>query len=184
MKHLQISQHQPSPTVKDKRKLFIDFRQCYTCKMCFDGYIRLMNHRKKTHPSTKKCKNFSSGKCPYNSECWYVHDEENSDEMNDNFNCTLCEQQIKGRHSFMIHKKNNHVEATPKCREFLEGKCNRSSEGCWFVHSNDNKSEASVFHQTHQKTFPPDHIQKIVEMLNQVNLKVDHLQQQISQKNA
>ena len=52
MKHLKLSGHQPSQSVKDKRKVFRDFRECYTCKMAFEGYYNLMNHRKKyTHPT-------------------------------------------------------------------------------------------------------------------------------------
>lgn len=69
LRHLQITQHQPGINVKDKRQLLKDPRECYTCKMVFDGFIRLMNHRKNTHPSTKQCKNFLAGLCQFESEC-------------------------------------------------------------------------------------------------------------------
>ena len=65
MKHLQVTGHQPRQGIKDKRKVFKDFKECYTCKMAFDGFFNLLNHRKKIHPSNKKCRNFSSGNCPF-----------------------------------------------------------------------------------------------------------------------
>ena len=43
MKHLKMTGHQPSKHVTDKRKVFEDYRQCYTCKMDFDGYYNLMD---------------------------------------------------------------------------------------------------------------------------------------------
>ena len=49
LKHLKLSAHQPS-----KKN---DVKQCYTCKLKFEGYFNLMNHRKISHPSSKKCRN-------------------------------------------------------------------------------------------------------------------------------
>ena len=57
LKHLKLKNHQPSPLV-EKRSLFPDYKECYTCKEQFDGYINLMEHRKMVHPSDKKCRNF------------------------------------------------------------------------------------------------------------------------------
>ena len=68
MKHLKITSHQPSHTVEDKRKIFQDYKQCYTCKMDFDGFFNLMNHRKIVHPSNKKCRNFP-GSCTFDKDC-------------------------------------------------------------------------------------------------------------------
>ena len=151
--------------------------------MCFGGFIPLMNHRKRTHPSTKICKNYSSGNCPFNSECWYVHEDNsnNIEQMKDIFNCTFCDDQISGRHNFMKHKKDHHTNMTPNCTNFLEGKCIRSSEACWFIHSKTTSTEQD-FQKAHTNPYPPDHMQQIVEMLNQVHIKVDNLQKSIVQK--
>ena len=59
LKHLKTTGHQPSSLV-EKRKIYSDYKECYTCKEEFDGYFNLMTHRKIVHPSQKKCRNFPS----------------------------------------------------------------------------------------------------------------------------
>ena len=56
LKHLKTTGHQPSALV-EKRSLFPDYKECYTCNEQFDGYTYLMEHRKAVHPSNKKCQN-------------------------------------------------------------------------------------------------------------------------------
>ena len=74
IRHLKATFHQPSQALKDS-SIELDLRQCYTCQLEFLGYKNLMNHRKKTDPSNRKCKNFPNGKCIFNEHCWYVHEE-------------------------------------------------------------------------------------------------------------
>ena len=69
MKHLKVSGHQPSPNIRDKRKVYQDYKQCYTCQLELDGYWNLMSHRKNVHPSNKKCRNFPGGKCSFGNGC-------------------------------------------------------------------------------------------------------------------
>ena len=105
MNHLKITTHQPSKNVKDKRKVFQDYKQCFTCKMDFDGFFNLMNHRKSVHPSNKQCRNYATGRCTRGSDCWYVHSEKSENEdIFENFKCDLCAEQFKGRGDFMRHK--------------------------------------------------------------------------------
>ena len=65
MNHVRILAHQSSPNVKDRKKFFFDYRQCYTCKLEFDGYKNLMEHRHNMHPSKKKCRNFPDDSCTW-----------------------------------------------------------------------------------------------------------------------
>ena len=109
--HLKMSSHQPSKEL-DKKKTFQEYKQCFTCKMEFDGYYNLMNHRKIVHPSSKRCRNFPKS-CTFGKECWYVHSEEPMDidespaaKANSwNFKCNLCDEIIDERRDFMKHKK-------------------------------------------------------------------------------
>jgi transcription elongation factor Elf1 len=73
MNHLKLTTHQPSPNVTDKKKLFSDYKRCYTCNLEVDGYWNLMNHRKEAHPSNKKCRDFPDGKCRFGLKCWYIY---------------------------------------------------------------------------------------------------------------
>ena len=136
MKHLKVTAHQPSKNVKDKRVLFEDYKQCYTCKMDFDGFYNLMNHRKSVHPSNKRCRNFLADGCSFKEECWYLHGEISSkpEDTFDNFKCDLCEKAYKGRTTFMRHKKLIHPQSVPYCEKFSVGKCSRGEKECWFDH--------------------------------------------------
>ena len=145
MKHLQVNSHQPSKSVKDKRKVFVDYKQCYTCDMDFDGFYNLMNHRKEVHPSNKKCKYFLAGKCIHGNKCWYVHGENDIDknvEAFNNFKCDICKEDLKGKRNFMMHKKMHHYDTALICEKNLLSKCPRSAEDCWFIHKNSNVSKS------------------------------------------
>ena len=37
MKHLKLTSHQLSSDITEKRKVFQDYKQCYTCNLEFDG---------------------------------------------------------------------------------------------------------------------------------------------------
>ena len=91
MKHLRTSAHQPSARIKDRKQLFSDYKQCYTCKLEFEGKLNLMNHRKNMHPSNRKCIYFPDGKCKFGVDCWYVHEEELMDVDEEfEFKCYIC----------------------------------------------------------------------------------------------
>ena len=124
MKHLKLTSHQPSSEIKERRALFLDYKQCYTCKMEFDGFWNLMNHSKSSHPTNKKCRNYPLN-CQFKTECWYVHQDDKSEDkselgVNDaklmeKFKCNICEFEFDSKHSLMKHKKDSHVATVQKC---------------------------------------------------------------------
>ena len=200
MKHLKTTGHQPSKNIKDKRKVFNDYKQCFTCKMDFDGFYNLMNHRKKVHPSSKKCRNFSSGNCPHGRECWYVHGEETEDTL-DRFRCDLCESAFVGRNNYMIHKKIMHPQYVPSCEKFKSKTCPNSNIDCWFEHIQggdrtensfeDNpwpklvsrsppRSKNPVFREVTSPTLPPDQVMKMMDMVSQLCLKMENMEKKIN----
>ena len=171
------------------RKVFKDFKQCYTCKMEFDGYYNLMNHRKIVHPSKKKCRNFPAN-CTFGNDCWYVHTEpmevdEYPTEFKEantwNFKCNLCDEEILERRDFMAHKKTKHGDTVLPCQNFLLGKCSRSEESCWFKHDEINperkNSDNQVFQKVPQSSLPPDQLSVMVKMLNRLCSKVENMEQ-------
>ena len=135
MKHLKLTSHQPSSEIKERRALFLDYKQCYTCKMEFDGFWNLMNHRKSSHPTNKKCRNYPLN-CQFKTECWYVHQDDKSEDkselgVNDaklmeKFNCNLCEFEFDSKHSLMKHKKDSHIATVQRCEGYASGNCIRS----------------------------------------------------------
>jgi hypothetical protein len=142
MKHLKITSHQPNLRLEDKRKIFQDYKQCYTCKMDSDGFFNLMNHRKTVHPSNKKCRNFP-GSCTFGNDCWYVHNKQTEpEESENNFKCDLCKENIIGRSSFMKHRKTHHPEYVPSCDKFGEDQCSRGNQERWFDHKPSKHSSS------------------------------------------
>ena len=162
MKHLQITTHQPSKHIKDKRKVFLDYKQCYTCKKDFDGYINLMNHRKQVHPSNKICKYFSEGDCRHGEECWYVHELNEIQGTSDSFKCDLCKKEFKGRDNFMKHNKIFHISGVPNCEKFIDGKCMKRANECWFVHPTVSANHISHAENV-KKSLKPENIESLKE---------------------
>ena len=70
-KHIQSLRHNPS-----------DFSEkCFTCKIEFNSYWTLMNHRREEHPSKKICRYYLKQECLFSSKkCWYKHEEKNSED--------------------------------------------------------------------------------------------------------
>ena len=174
----------------EKIKLFKEYKQCYTCKMEFDGYYNLMNHRKVAHPSKKKCRNFP-GDCTFETDCWYVHHEHPPEfkEANAwNFKCNICDEKVIERREFMAHKKTKHGETVLACQNFLLGKCSRSEESCWFKHEPNQEKFKHVpnqenthfinqgFQKVPQSPFPPDQLSVMVRMQNRLCSKVEDME--------
>ena len=189
-KHLKETGHSPNCDISDRKQVFEDYRECYTCKMDFEGYISLMEHRKAIHPSNKKCKNYDSGKCIYGDKCWYVHSNDSETEGSKSvFKCNLCDESFEGRGEFLVHKKQYHSKFVPDCEKFSLGKCSRGNE-CWFVHKNaehsstpnssNESSSASVF-QKDRISLPPDSVGKMVELMEKLNLTMQTLAQSLKQ---
>ena len=190
MKHLKIKSHQPSPNIKDKRKIFQDYRRCYTCDLEVDGYFNLMNHRKEEHPSKRKCRNFPGGNCTWGKNCWYVHSEELMDvdesfkEEKTKYNCYNCHIEFETKDDFKKHKKREHWTNVETCTKFLASKCDRSEDNCWYLHENAKPYKYSS-HQSPEKSLgfrkaptnqPPDQVQIILETIKSLDLRVQNIE--------
>ena len=184
MNHLKLTGHQPSQDMLSKRKLYKEYKQCYTCEMEFDGYWNLMNHRKVAHPSNRKCRNFPDN-CNFGSECWYVHDEKmdtgesgqkNAESVQSvsNFKCYPCEEEFGSKQVFMEHKKKKHEGNLKPCKKFADTECLRSKEECWFQHP--QPSQEQVFRKAPLNPFPPDQLIKFIELMSKLNTKVENLE--------
>ena len=180
-KHMKESGHQPGKDTNSKKQILEDYRECYTCKMDFDGYVSLMQHRKEVHPSNKKCKNFASGKCIHGVNCWYVHqnDQETVEESQSTFNCNLCDETLTTRIDFMVHKKQVHPNFVPECEKFSMGRCLRDSKDCWFIHKDTSCSPSipsdSVFQKDLGKSLPPDNVDKMVQLMEKLHITMQTL---------
>ena len=136
--HLKLTGHLPSKVETDNRKFFKDFKQCYSCKKEFDGYWNLMTHRKTEHPSNKRCRNFP-GSCKFGRECWYVHEEQmetdpGREESSPMFKCNMCADTFDNKGDFMKHRKTKHTGSNKVCENFINSRCEKSKDDCWYLH--------------------------------------------------
>ena len=186
-KHIQSLRHNPS-----------DFSEkCFTCKIEFNSYWTLMNHRREEHPSKKICRYYLKQECLFSSKkCWYKHEEKNSEDPKEEtpqFNCKICGQIFSWKGDLMMHKKKEHRETVAKCRRFLQGDCSSSAEACWYIHEmneimNKDKNQDPVedmelgqsqgiqpdFHEVKERA-PPDQLKMIMEMLTNLSVQVTEI---------
>ena len=193
--HLKLTGHQPSENIKDKRKMYTDYKQCYTCKLEFDGYWNLMEHRKDVHPSRKKCKYYPDEKCTRGNKCWYVHEEnlmdvdESFSSQDVRFKCNFCDFECTEKDTLMKHKKSAHKENVPNCNNFSSGTCKRTDANCWYNHvqkhtnncdreDRDLSKQAAgpqqpVFQNGQEGHFPPDlEMQEMLETMSKMFQKL------------
>ena len=49
-------------------------------------------------------------------------------------------RKISVKAKLLKHKKRNHIDSVPSCKNMINGTCNYGSENCWFNHSNFKNS--------------------------------------------
>ena len=186
LNHLKESSHQPHKDV-DKRKVFEEYKQCYTCKSEFDGFLSLMNHRKNVHPSNKKCRNFPLS-CKFGNECWYVHENRmdiDVPNVDESFKCNFCDKEFKVKNDCMHHKKVEHTGSVSKCDKFKRKECFRSQADCWFIHDervNDSFPDSGSdkgFYKTYKANPPPDQLSEILLFVTKMNSKMEEMENHI-----
>ena len=99
--------------------------------------------------------------------------------------CKHCDKMFGLRSDLMKHKKTDHLDTVPRCRDFLQGNCNSPANSCWYIHTTEQKEviemdidvtlNEQVFHQAQEKT-PPDQITNILMMLNKLSFQVEQLE--------
>ena len=72
------------------------------------------------------------GQCDYTEiECWFSHTE-TVDSVKSKFECSFCGENFDFHSDLKFHKKKQHRENVPMCREEIEN-CH-FGEKCWFLH--------------------------------------------------
>ena len=107
---------------------------CHHCGNHFKSKHDLMIHRKKAHEErVGQCSFFLEGTCTFGDECWYSH-KINSRKRLTEYKCNICEKIFKLKSEFMKHRRNEHIESVPLCRDEKNGTCHFGKLKCWFIH--------------------------------------------------
>ena len=108
--------------------------KCKSCEKEFNTRSMLMHHRKLEHTNTvATCRNYLEEKCDFGTEkCWWIH----RDGRQAKIECYFCEKSFDTKNKVMNHRKKEHAKTVKPCQQFLESKCERDDETCWFKHEN------------------------------------------------
>ena len=156
IKHLSITGHQPSIDLRDHRKVMRDFKQCYTCKKVFDGYYNLMDHRKTSHPSNKKCRYFPTN-CKFGSKCWYFHEDMMEvDTLQSERNIRNSPSEVSPK-SVKNHKEVDHIDTVT------------------VTHPSLSKQPAEDFQKVLEIFPPPDQFSKMFQMMTELTKNFEML---------
>ena len=114
---------------------------CNICGEQFSDYWNLMNHRRDVHPERRRrCRNDLAGECERSGEeCWWKHAPENTitekrSTHDSRQSCNICDEIFTSKSFLMIHKKKEHEESVPVCRDFQRGNCEYPLNKCWYKH--------------------------------------------------
>ena len=84
---------------------------------------------------------FNCNECLHTANCekalrWHIFQTHNkgNPEITMNYSCNNCHQKFHQKKDLMFHVKREHTEGLAICKFFKEGKCNFSSQTCWFLH--------------------------------------------------
>ena len=151
-----------------------------------------MNHRKISHPSNKRCRNFPAS-CEFGNKCWYVHAEImdttekdiDIEKKDQEFKCNICKKVFREKQYLMQHRKTEHIETVQRCKMFDDGQCQRSNDECWFVHLHDENVKSfqqkevpkkQVFQEASENALPPDQMSKLFWMVTNLCNKVQNIE--------
>ena len=114
---------------------------CNICGEQFSDYWNLMNHRRDVHPERRRrCRNDLAGEFERSGEeCWWKHAPENTTTEKRSANdsrqsCNICDEISASKVFLMVHKKEEHEESVPVCRDFQRGNCEYPLNKCWYKH--------------------------------------------------
>ena len=127
-----------------------DFK-CNFCDKHFKNKRDLMKHNKMEHRERlANCWRYASGNCQFGDDyCWFNHFISDVEQEPIVIKCSWCDEVFKTQSDFLKHKKRNHKQFVPKCRNSYNGKCRYGDELCWFEHesSEGEKEKTNVYMQ-------------------------------------
>ena len=198
-KHLNTRKHRAALGVNEST--LGDTLKCKDCKQEFSDFWNLMNHRRDMHPEKRRrCRNEVKGECEFDDKgpngCWWSHSNKssnlNTSKHMTNQTCSICKKEFPNKYVLMMHKKEDHEDSVPLCRNLKNGGCD--FQKCWFRHkdiikqtkpkdrnSSEEPESELVFLDSQTKTKPPeckdlkDILTKAMEMINKVNKKMESI---------
>ena len=159
----------------DQRKIEHTSRKCdenFVCNVYDKYFLRksdVMKHKKKEHrEQVAICRGYSKGMCLFGDEhCWFNHLE--TVQNFTRIDCNFCDKDFETRCDFLKHKKKEHKQFVPTCRNDENGNC-FYNEYCWFVHKNDHKEK------NEEENNSKEVFDKIFGMMDEIKQRLNHVE--------
>jgi hypothetical protein len=121
---------------------------CNFCDESFSTKRELMRHKKTMHiENVAICRQYATGTCDFGDQyCWFSHCKSKQNHEVSIFKCKSCEKEFIFQSDCLKHRKQEHTNSVPPCRNERNGTCRFGSLNCWFNHTNlenSNKGENS-----------------------------------------
>ena len=129
-----LEEHEPTHALNEETE--IGRLKCNFCENSFYAMRELMSHKKDIHgDKVSACRDFANGTCNFGDKyCWFSHSEKIDKQEVPSFNCRSCEKEFKSQADCLKHRKEEHTNLVPFCRNEEKGTCNFGSMVCWFRH--------------------------------------------------
>ena len=140
-----------------------DSKSCNFCDKKSPALKDLMIHKKQKHiEKVSFCWNFPTNTCIHGDEkCWFVHEPEPEPKAFDDFDCNLCDKEFKLQSEFLKHRKMNHEDKVPACKNFKAGNC---------VFGNEHKNNIK------EKFENDEVVQKIFKMMEKMTKRITDIE--------
>jgi DNA-directed RNA polymerase subunit RPC12/RpoP len=153
----------------------------YNCNICGrrnSNWGDLRSHLKMMHPeSVRPCKFFLLGKCDFPENiCWFMHTKPSttsSPQTLTEYKCGICEKTFHQKTDFMNHRKQEHVQFVPECKEYVNGACRFEKNGCWFRHCEVESAQAKM------KEDEPSMMDRLFKMMEQFTERINNIENQL-----
>ena len=200
-KHTDLA-HNQFQGLEDKNISFY----CVSCGQGFQEKSSLVKHRLDAHGKSKtKCR-FKADKTCRNGanngeQCLYDHSDNVQQENTTGLECNICKESFQYKSQFLKHRKSEHPETVPLCKNIKEGKKCNFGEQCGFDHMLGNlqqrpnpnvipkvldipenlttSSTPLNFWEGHKIIKQPNQLDELKQMMERVILEVNKLKQQI-----
>ena len=117
--------------------------KCNFCEQTFCERRKLMTHKKQVHSEKVAiCRDFAAGTCNFGDKnCWFNHSLKEAIPQAETFSCRSCEKTFDCHSDCLRHRKQEHINLVPLCKNYSNNTCTFGSNICWFKHYDMKKTQ-------------------------------------------
>ena len=114
-------------------------------------------------------------KCEFpENVCWFMHkkpDTTLSQQTLKDYKCGVCEKTFHHKTDFMNHRKQEHAQFVPECKDYRNGVCRYEQNGCWFRHCEVDHNEMQVVEKSM--------MERLFEMMENFTERITNIENQL-----